>query len=173
MSGFFQGKSKGRRVGAIIVFIIFGGFGLVMLGVGVTQHLQQKRLLANARTVEVEITKSEVFASTSRDTDGDSSTSNSTTTYRPDVEFRYEVGGVKYTSDMLYPNIIVTTYPSHDAAAEVLRPYKVGAKVKAFVDDTRPEKAFLIARASAGPFVFVVIGLLLPPVAWAVGRYLI
>ena len=166
-------KSRGRRVAAIIVFIIFGGFGLMMLGVGVKQHFEQKRLLANARSVEVEIIQSEVFVSTSRDTDRGSSSSTSTTTYRPDLKFRYLVGGVKYESDRLYPTIIVRSFASRESAAEVLKPFPVGAKVKAFVDDTQPDKAFLIAQAGAGPIVFIIIGVLLPPVAWAVGRYLI
>jgi hypothetical protein len=155
-------------VGAIIVFVIFGGFGLVMLYVGVTQHLEQKRLLANARPVEVEITRSEVKASTSKGTEG--SPGRGTTSYAPEVEFRYRVGGVEYTSDRIYPTIISRGYASHDGAAELIRPFRAGTRVKAFVDQTRPEKAFLIAEAGAGPMVFMIVGVLLPPVAWLAGR---
>jgi hypothetical protein len=35
----------------IIIFIVFGGFGFVLLYVGVTQHLRQRRLLTNAERV--------------------------------------------------------------------------------------------------------------------------
>lgn len=166
-------RSGGRRVAAILVFIVFGGFGLVMLYVGATQYVEQKRLLANARPVEAEITRSEVKSSKSSDSDGDVGSSNSTISYTPEVEFRYRVGGVEYRSDRIYPTIIGRGYATHDGAAELIRPFAVGAKVKAFVDDTRPDRAFLIAEAAAGPMVFMIIGALLPPVAWAVGRYLI
>jgi hypothetical protein len=163
-------KSGGRRVAAIIVMIVFGGFGAMMLYVGITQHFEQKRLLSSAQTVEAEITRSEVVASTTKRV---GETGTGTTTYGPEVAFAYEVGGVKYSSTRLYPTIIAVTHGSHDSAAEVLRPFPLGAKVKAFVDATMPDKAFLIAQAGAGPMVFIIVGLLVPPVAWAVARYLI
>lgn len=151
---------------AWIVFIVFGGFGLVMLGVGVRQHLEQARLLANARSVEAEITRSEVFESTSKG----AGQSGSTRTYRPDVSFRYQVGGVGYESDRIHPTVIVRTFATRDGAVEVLRPFKVGTKVRAFVDDTAPDKGFLIAEKSSAPVVFIAMGLLLPVAAWFAGR---
>jgi Protein of unknown function (DUF3592) len=77
----------------IIVFIIFGGFGLVMLYVGVTQMVTQRRLLANAERVDAVIVHSDVFSSTSSDDDSRPLRSTSTTTHRPDVKFRYRVKG--------------------------------------------------------------------------------
>lgn len=156
----------------IIVTIIFGGFGLVMLYVGVTQFVQQRRLLEHAERVDAVITHSEVFVSTTRDTDSRIGSSNSTTSYRPDVKFRYRVGGEQYESDLLYPNIIVTAYASRESAAEELAPFPLEATVRAYVDPSLPDKAFLVASSGKGPVVFIVIGLLLPPVAWFVGRYI-
>ena len=69
----------------IITFIIFGGFGFVLLYVGVTQYFQQRRLLANAERVDARIVHSEVFTSTSADTDRRPLRSTSTTTHRPDA----------------------------------------------------------------------------------------
>ena len=155
----------------IVTFIIFGGFGLVMLYVGVTQLFQQRRSLTNAERVDAVIFHSEVLTSTSADTDGRLGRSNSTTSHRPDVRFRYVVSGQTYESDLLRPTIIVQGYASRESAAEELVPFPLHAKVRAYVDPSHPEQAFLIADASKGPLVFIIIGLLLPPLAWFVGKY--
>lgn len=155
----------------IIVFLIFGGFGLVMLYVGVTQYFRQRRLLHRAKPVNATILKSEVFSSKSADTDSRLLRDNSTTTHRPEVRFRYEVNGQTHESELLYPNIIAVTYASRESAAEALAPYPVNAKVRAFVDLSLPDQAYLIAEAGAGPLVFIIIGMLLPPVAWFVGKW--
>lgn len=156
----------------IIVFLIFGGFGFVMLYVGVTQYFRQQRLLRRAETIEATILKSEVFSSKSADTDNRLGRDNSTITHRPEVRFRYDVNGQTYESELLYPNIIVVTYASRESAAEVLVPYPLSAKVRAFVDPQLPDQAYLIAEAGAGPVVFIVIGILLPPLAWFVGQWI-
>jgi hypothetical protein len=156
----------------VIIFIVFGGFGLVLLYVGVTQYFQQRRLLTNAERVDAVIVHSEVFSSTSRDGDPSPARSTSTTTHRPDVKFRYTVAGQEYESDLLYPNIIVRTYASRQAAADVLVPYPLHAKVRAYVDATLPDKAYLIPSAGAGPVVFIIVGLVVPPLAWWVGKYI-
>jgi hypothetical protein len=155
----------------IIVFLIFGGFGLVMLYVGVTQYFRQRRLLHRAQPVNATILKSEVFSSKSADTDSRLQRDNSTTTHRPEVRFRYEVNGQTYESELLYPNIIVVGYASRESAAEALAAYPVNAKVRAFVDPSLPDQAYLIAEAGAGPVVFIIIGIFLPPVAWFVGKW--
>jgi hypothetical protein len=78
-----------------ITFLIFGGGGLGLLYVGVTQYLLQRRLIANAIAIEVEIVKSEVFKSVSADTDQRLDRNTSTTTYRPDLRFRYAYDGIE------------------------------------------------------------------------------
>ena len=155
----------------IIVFLIFGGLGFVMLYVGVTQFFRQRRLLSRARPVNATIVKSEVFSSKSADTDSRLDRNTSTTTHRPDVKFRYEVNGQTHESELLYPNIIVVTHASRDAAAAVLAPYPLNATVRAFVDPSSPDQAYLIAEAGSGPIVFIIIGIILPPVAWFVGGW--
>lgn len=154
----------------ILVILIFGGLGLVMLGVGVRQYVQQRRLLRNAIAVEAVITRSEVRSSTGPDTDRRVSRNNSNNTHTAEVRFRYQVAGREYESDMIYPTMIVRGYASRDAAAEELAPFPVDARVRALVDPSRPDKAFLIARAGAGPLVFMIVGLLLQPVIWFASR---
>ena len=157
-------------VAQIIVFLIFGGFGFVMLYVGATQFFRQCRLLRRAQQISVTIIKSEVFSSNSADTDNRIGRDNSTTTHRPDVRFRYVVNGQTYESELLYPNIIAVGYASRESAAEVLAPFPVNSKVSAFFDPATPDQAFLIAQAGAGPVVFMVIGIILPPLAWFAGK---
>jgi hypothetical protein len=156
----------------IIVTVIFGGFGLVLAFVGVRQFFMQRRLLANAQPVDAVIVQSEVFTSTSANTDRRALRSNSTTSHRPDVRFRYRVGANDYESDLLYPTIIVQGYASRESAAQELAPFPLHAKVRAFVDPTLPGKAYLIAASTKGPIVFIIVGLALPPIAWLVGKYI-
>ena len=156
----------------IIATMIFGGFGLVMLYVGITQFVQQRQNLANAERVDATIIESVVFTSTTRDTDSRVGSSNSTTSHRPDVKFRYVMAGTTYESDLLYPTKIVRGYASKSAAAEELSAFPVNASVRAYVDPAHPERAFLIAEKTSGPIVFIIIGLLLPPLAWWVGKHI-
>lgn len=63
------------------------------------------------------------------------------------------------------------TYASREAAADALVPFPVNATVSAYVDPSLPDKAYLIATEGNGPVVFMIIGMLLPPIAWWVGKY--
>ena len=154
----------------MVVYLLFGGFSIMFLYMGATQFLLQRRLLANARPVDAEIIKSEVRTGSTSDTDRRVARDNSTVTHRPDVLFRYEVDGVSYVSDLLRPNVIVRTYASREAAAVDLAEFPVGARVKALVDARTPDKAFLIAEKGSGPIVFLILGVLLPPLSLLVAR---
>ena len=156
----------------IIATLIFGGFSVMMLYIGITQLVQQRRNLAHAVPVDAVITRSEVSSSTSMDTDPRLNRSTSTTSHTPDVRFQYVVGGVRHEGERLHPTVIVRGYASRDAAAAALEAYPVNAKVRAWVDPSHPEQAFLVNDASAAPVVFIVIGLLLPPLVWWVGKFL-
>jgi hypothetical protein len=157
-------------IAQLIAYTICLGFAGMFLVVGVRQFFEQRNLMSNAEQIDAEITRSEVVASTTTDTDRRLNRSNSTTTYSPEVEFTYLDRGVKHTSDRLYPTIIIRTFAGRDSAAAVLTPYPVGAKVKAHINRAQPDKAFLIAEAGAGPIVFIALGLLLIPIAWLAGK---
>lgn len=155
----------------IITYLIFAGFTAMMLYVGITQFLQQRRSMANATPIDATIVRSEVSTSTSSDTDSRLLRSSSTTTHRPEVRFRYVVAGQTYESERMYPTIIVQGYASAENAAAELAAYPVNAKVRAWVDPSHPAQAFLIAERSKMPLGFIIIGLLLPPLAWITGKY--
>ena len=143
-----------------------------MLYVGITQYFLQRRLLANSVAIDVEIVKSEVFKSVSANTDRRLLHNNSTTTYRPELLFRYFYNGREYTSDLLRPTIIVQGSSSAESAAEELKPFPLGAKVKAYLDPGNPAKAYLLREETSAPLVFIIIGLLLPPLSWFVGKFI-
>lgn len=150
----------------IIVFILFAGFGLFLFIVGLTQYVQQRRLLAAAEPIDALIVVSEVHSSTSSPPRDRPLRNRSTSTHRPEVRFRYEIDGQEHESDLLRPAIIVRGYASAEAASEELRDFPVGARVTAYVDPSQPGKAFLIREAAAGPLVFMIVGLCVVPLAW-------
>ncbi|HVK79378.1 MAG TPA: DUF3592 domain-containing protein [Verrucomicrobiae bacterium] len=154
-----------------VFVLMFAGLGAMMLYVGVTQHFLQQRIVEYARPIEVEILHSEVTRSVSSDTDTRIGRDNSTTTYAPEVRFRYVVNGRAYESEMMRPNIIETTYGSHEDAAAELVDYPSGARVQAWVDDTHPENAFLILEKGIGPIVFMIVGLVAFGVAYLAFRF--
>lgn len=156
---------------SIITWLICCGFAAMFLYVGATQFWQQRRNLQYAEMVDAVIVHSTVVVSTTRDTDNRVGFSNSTTTHSPDVRFSYVVAGQSYESSRLYPNIIERSYASASAAAEQLAPFPVNAKVRVYVDPAHPEQAFLIAEKGNGPIVFLVLGVLLPPLGWVLGKY--
>lgn len=141
-----------------LFLLIFVGGGIAMLVVGVRQYLLQRELTANPRPIKVTITRSDVHVSKSSDTDNRPLRDNSTTSYRPELTFAYTVDGKSYESDLLRPTDIVTGYASHESAAEVLKPYPLGATVDAWFSPARPDKAFLLNEPGNGPVVFMIVG---------------
>lgn len=155
-----------------VFVLMFAGLGAMMFYVGVTQYALQQRIAEYARPIEVEIIHSEVTRSVSSDTDTRIGRDNSTTTYAPEVRFRYIIEGRAYESAMMRPNIIETTYGSHEDAAAELADYPLGARVQAWVDDAHPENAFLILEKGIGPIVFTIVGLLALGVAYLAFRFI-
>ena len=49
----------------------------------------------------------------------------------------------------------------------------VGTSVEAYYGVNRPAQAYLIRETSAGPIIFIIVGLIVPIVTWLVVKYLI
>ncbi len=152
--------------------LLFGGLGLMLLYVGVTQHFLQQRIAANARLIQAEIIRSDITKSVSKDTDRSVTRNTSTTTWSPNVAFRYRVKGAEYESTLLRPNIIVTSFATQAEAAAEIEAFPVGARVLAYVDDAHPDKAFLLMDKGPGPLVFMLVGPLALAAAYLAFRYL-
>ncbi len=144
-----------------LVFIaMFGGLGVMLLYVGVREHLLQRRALAGALEVPGRVLAADVRTSRSSDTDSRLLRDNSTTTHAPEVRFMYTYGGVEYQSDQLYPTVIVHSFASRESAMEEIAEFAVGSEVRVYVDPAVPERGFLRATAGVGPPVFVISGIL-------------
>lgn len=153
-----------------VVYAVIAGFGLVMLYVGLGEAVAQRRALRAAVPVEATVISAGVRESRSSDTDQRPLRDNSTVTYLPEVKFRYALGGKAYESDLLRPTVIVQGSASREAAAEEVRAFVPGEPATAWVDPAAPERAFLIREWSVGPVVFIVLGVLLPPLGWLASR---
>lgn len=153
----------------IVMKVIFVGgalgLGLMLLIVGVREFLLQKRTLQSVTTVEALIVAAEVKTSVSPDNDPRPLRSTSTTSYSPEVTFRYSVAGHSYESQMLRPTVIVRGYTSHEDAQQEIAAFVPGSIVQAFVNPELPSRGFLIAERSSAPVIFIVVGTLLIPIA--------
>lgn len=162
----------GSAVARTIAMLIFTPLAVMLLVVGVREMARQAWLIRTAWPVEAVIIESRVHASSSHDSDRRVARDNSTTTYEPIVRFGFTLDGVGHAGDRLRPTAIVQTYASSDAAASVLEPYPVGARVEAWASPAHPDRSFLERVASLGPLIFTTIGVALPGVAWTLVRVL-
>jgi hypothetical protein len=153
----------------IVKYVVMAGmigFAGMFLVVGIRDFLSQRRLISQARPVSVHIVQSQVVKHVSADTDSRLLRSNSTTSYRPEVRFRYVVDGREYESEMLRPSIIGSSYASEEGAAQEIASYPAGRTVTGFYSPTDPGGAFLKLEAGAGATVFLILGTILPAVGW-------
>jgi hypothetical protein len=169
--------SKGAKTMTdVIMKIIFVGaalgLGIMLLSVGIRELVLQKRTLDGVMPVDAVIVSAEVVKSTSPDMDRRLLRNDSTTSYSPEVRFRYTLADMTYESEMLRPTIIVRGYASESAAKEEIQTFSPGAVVTAFVNPEYPSRGFLIAERSAAPAVFITVGIILLPIAGVLFRYL-
>jgi hypothetical protein len=116
------------------------------------------------------ITRSEIRAEKS---EGGENTGSSTS-YRPDIAYSYEVSGKSYTGQRVRAGSVYVRTPK---AAEAIRePYPVGRSVEVAYDPARPESSMLEPGNTAGTgtmrflsIFFVVFGI----VVAVIGLYLV
>lgn len=125
------------------------GLGLVYTGLGT--------LRANVRRGAFEPVRARVTASSLRQRSG----SKTTTTYAPQIEYEYTVGGVTYTSDSVYPGNISGS-DDREKHATVVENHPTGATVEAFYDPDDPSTSFLVEESTlSGGLIALSSGLLL------------
>lgn len=156
----------------ILFTLMAAGLGSTLLVVGIRESILQRRTLAGARPFDATIVASTVRVSKSNDLGREPPRDRSTTSYSPDVRFRYDVDGRTHESDQLAPTVIGHGYASEADAQEVIRPYPVGARVTAYVDPDHPDRGFLQPVHSHAPLVFILVGAALLPIAAALFRWL-
>ena len=127
-----------------------------------TQH----RLNTRADRVDAVITSTRV----GQQTVGDSKTGRSVS-YRPVVEFTYEVDGVSYSSDSVWAS--GESRSERSWADAVIRRYPVGGTVRAYVDPENAARAFLEVRWGSGAYISMLMGSGMLSAIWAAGIWLL
>ncbi len=114
------------------VFVLFG----VFFTYAILNSARRQNDAANRfRPVEAYVVASRVASSSS------GSGTNRTTSYRPEITYRYIVDGREYTSRTYH--FMGIGQGSHAAAAGIVNRYPVGGKVTAYYDPQRPSVAIL------------------------------
>jgi hypothetical protein len=131
------------------VFIaLFGGVGLIFMSVGAGMAWHQNHTIRTSVPVAATIVAMDIEKHVSHSSKG-----GTTTTYKPIVEYRYEVDGRSYVSRTVFP---LSESGSYGWARSVVDRFSPGQRVEAYRNSRRPEKAFLIRRYSFFPYFFVV-----------------
>jgi len=135
--------------GQLFGYVCIGLFVLVFVGLGIFLILRSKRDKAKAAqslnwpSAVGKVLESRMIESTSTDSDGDSST-----TYRPHVQYEYEVMGTSYTGDKIKVGMVVST-SAVKKVQETLARYPVGSAVKVYYDPNNPADSVLEQKASS------------------------
>jgi hypothetical protein len=130
--------------------IIVGFFLLIAVGVtgvGGWQIWDQHRQIATYQPVAATVLASRVEVHRG----------SKSTTYRPDVEYRYQVAGQMYSSRAVLP---ARASASSRWAHEVVRRYPPGAGTTAYHDPGNPAAAFLYRHYSFAPYLLVFMGMI-------------
>lgn len=114
------------------IFVLFGVFLTYAI---INSARRQNDAAKRFRPVEAYVVASRVASSRS------GSGTTRTTTYRPEITYRYTVDGREYTSRTYH--FMGVGQGSHAAAAGIVDRYPVGGKVTAYYDPRRPSVAIL------------------------------
>lgn len=142
-------ESVGSDYGQLFGFLCVGGFVLIFVLIGLFLLLRSKRDKAKAAqslnwpSAVGKVIDSRMIESTSTDSDGDSST-----TYRPHVQYEYEVMGASYTNDKIKVGMVVST-SAVKKVQETLARFPVGSTVKVYYDPNNPADSVLEQKASS------------------------
>lgn len=145
--------------------ICLGVFAAVFLLVGIALSISGIRQVKLAQSsskwpatdgkiVSAIVTREE---STDTDSSGGKTRIRTDTTFRPRLQFAYEVAGVSYTADQ---RVIGGTegYSSQAQADSVIEKYPTGRSVKVYYDPSDPQDGVLEPGISGTPFIWLVAG---------------
>jgi len=122
--------------------LIFALFGSLFACIGIGLAWRQSAKISAARPAEAVVLSSHIETHHSDDS----------TTYKPIVEYRYEVDGRTYTCDNVMPLSISS---GHSWARRIVQQFPDGKQTTAHYDPKNPQKAFLIKRPSFFPYIFI------------------
>jgi hypothetical protein len=127
------------------VFVLIGA-GLLVIAGRNERKAEQSKVWP---TAQGKITASTLTESTSTDNDG-----MTNTTYKPSVQYTYDVGGKSYTADRLSRGLAM----AYDlgTARRIIERYPVGAAIAVHYDPAAPAEAALETNAGGGTALRIV-----------------
>ena len=146
---------------AMVFAIVFGVFAFVFFILGVSLVLinffarKKAQESAGWPATSGEVIHSGVRRESSVDTDGDTSYS-----YYPDIQYRFQVGGQVYTGDKISFGMR-TGYGRSSKAQEKANQYPAGTRVHVYYNPQKPTEAVLDRAAKNSTVVLVVGGVFL------------
>lgn len=128
--------------------LIFVGFSLLFIGVGIGLAGQQRERLTTFLPSPAYVQAHDMRVETSTDSDGHTSTS-----YLPLITYIYEVNGHQYTNTAVTPLEIAG---SRSAANDLLKAYPIDTNTTAYYDPNNPRDAYLHQDKDIFPYIFVI-----------------
>ena len=138
---------------SIILYIIFIIGGLIFFALAINQFRKAKKAAETWLTASGVVLDSSVTVHRSRTSKGNTSIS-----YKPQVNYEYQVKDQKYSSDRI--GFGSTSYSLRGKADKAIANYLQGAQVTVYYDPADPSKAVLETKAMGG-VSFIVLGVIL------------
>ena len=154
MGRFRLGKDDRSGAKAGCFGFVFAGFAslFLLIGTGMAGHQAYRLLTARETPAVIEFAQVESHRG-----------SKGGTTYKPVIGFSYVIGDRTLHSSDVYP--LTSSSSNRSDAEQTVSSYHPGQQVRAWVNPTRPESAFLIKSVSFFPCVFM----LFPMIHIAIG----
>lgn len=145
-----------RTVGiGVVALLVITGFllGIALAGAGAFLWNQQNQAVESAETTDATVISSSVEVDR-MGSDGPN--------YRPNVTYRYTVGGETYRSSNVFPGPGHFWRNQRSWAADIVADYPEGETATAYYDPDDPSRSFLIAdRTPIIPLILLGVGGLL------------
>lgn len=145
----------------LVVPLLLALIGTYLAYTGGERILRQRRAVATFEPVDATVTDSDL---TTLGREGASQT------YQPQITYRYEYDGTRYTSETVYPG---GNYDSRDreGVLRLVDGHNAGDRVTAYVDPDAPDRSYLVAGELRTAGLFLGSGIVLVLVAIGLVAY--
>ena len=143
------GDLENSAQASIVLLSLFMVGGLLLAGYGFTRYQSQSESIDNAVNITATVTDTNIRTDSSRKGGID---------YQAEITFGYSYEGEDYSSDFIYPLDDDREFNTESEAQDYLEDYPNGEDVAASVNPEKPSDAFLNAKRSDQPLLFMLIG---------------
>lgn len=144
-----QTSERGILLSTAVITLI----GLGLIGLGYNTYINQNQALEDPVNVSATVTETGIDQDSSRRGGID---------YQPEITFEYTYDGQQYTSTNMYPGGQKANHYDREAKAEdVVETYSQGSEMTVYVPPDTPGEAFIQAKKTNDPLIFMGIGILM------------